>query len=307
MIISVVGSRASGKSHYIGVIIHELKERIAGKFGGTFTDFDDNTKEYYGDMFGRSLYNERTKLSLTGGLGSGFGKSSVSRPLIYKFNIQKDLLFFKIRKSYTLVFFDNAGEDLENLESMLTVNRNIAKSAGLIFLLDPMQLASVRTSLKDNEVSGAVQIDEKEISSPLDVLNRVSTLIRKDKKIKESKKISVPIAAVLSKLDAVKPLIAEGNPLVLEESPHWKAGAFVLEDDHNVNTEVESLLRKWDAAAFINYLTMNYANYSYFGVSSLGRSPDDVSITTPQPHRIEDPLLWIFKESGVIKSIKAEK
>ena len=46
MIISVVGSRDTGKSHFVGVIINELIERIAVKFGGAMEGFDDTMARY---------------------------------------------------------------------------------------------------------------------------------------------------------------------------------------------------------------------------------------------------------------------
>lgn len=54
-------------------------------------------------------------------------------------------------------------------------------------------------------------------------------------------------------------------------------------------------------------LSMNYSNYSYFGVSSLGmkNSPDKNGVfSTPRPHRVEDPVLWILKENKIIPAMK---
>ena len=52
---------------------------------------------------------------------------------------------------------------------------------------------------------------------------------------------------------------------------------------------------------------VNYTNHAYFAVSALGMDnnpKENRKIDRPRPHRIEDPLLWILKENGVIKSSK---
>jgi len=296
MIISVVGSRDVGKSHYIGVIINELIERVAGKFDGVLTGFDD-TMARYEESFGRGLYVELTKLNLT-------QSSTVrtNRPLIFSLTIQKNN---KIRK-FTLVFFDTAGEDLNAFDTMNTVNRYICKSAGVIFLLDPMQIWAVRNQLSDELVSRASSVTVQQATRPDDIMTRVSELIRNDKKMVSTATINIPVAAVFSKFDAIVPLIPPGST-ILDPSPHCDAGAFVMSDWHNVNSEIQSLLKTWGATAFVQQLDLNYTNFSYFAASSLGldNSPQrDGRIDRPRPHRIEDALLWILKENGVIEPKK---
>jgi len=296
MIISVVGSRDVGKSHYIGVIINELIERVAGRFDGVLTGFDD-TMTRYEENFGRGLYAELTKLNLT--------QSSLvrtNRPLIFSLTIMQN----NKKRKFTLVFFDTAGEDLNAFDTMNTVNRYICKSAGIIFLLDPMQIWEVRNQLTDDVISRASSVAVQQATKPDDITTRVSELIRNDKKMPDSRNIDVPVAAVFSKFDAIVPLIPPGST-ILDPSPHCDAGAFVMSDWHNVNSEIQSLLKTWGAIAFTKQLDLNYTNFSYFAASSLGldNSPrNDGRIDRPRPHRIEDALLWILKENGIIGAKK---
>jgi GTPase SAR1 family protein len=300
MIISVVGSRDVGKSHFIGVIINELIERIAGRFDGALTGFDDTMKRYE-ENFGRRLYTELTKLELT--QSSTTNKSNGAyRPLIFTLSVKEGR---KI-KNFTLVFFDTAGEDLNEFDTMNTVNRYICKSAGIIFLLDPMQIWSVRNQLDDDAVSRASSVAVQQATRPDDIMTRVSRLIRSDRKMDAAKKINIPVAAVFSKFDAIVPIVPR-DCTVLEPSPHCNEGAFDMADWHNVNSEMQSLLKTWGASAFTQQLEINYTNFSYFAVSSLGldNSPrSDSRIDRPRPHRIEDALLWILKENGVVKAKK---
>ena len=57
------------------------------------------------------------------------------------------------------MFFDTAGEDLNDEDTMSTVNKYICKSAGIVFLLDPMQIPAVVSQLDESTVRRAAAID----------------------------------------------------------------------------------------------------------------------------------------------------
>lgn len=302
MIISVVGSRATGKSHFVGVIIKELRDRIATSFGGSLEGFADSYQRW-DKTFGDKLYLNREKLDLT--------KSSVNdvdngayRPLIFKLKLKHNSFFSKDTiDSFTFVFFDTAGEDLNDEDTMSTVNRYICKSAGVIFLLDPMQIPAVVNQLDDSVVKRAAGIDWRQAAKADDIMTRVSNLIRNDKGMSEKQKIDIPVAAVFSKFDAIESIVPQ-DCTVHNPSPHCAEKRFDLSDWHNVNSEIVALLHEWGAEAFISQLETNYKNYSYFAASALGLNNNpttDGRIEMPRPHRIEDPVLWILKENGVIK------
>lgn len=304
MIISVVGSRDTGKSHFVGVIINELIERISVKFGGAMEGFDDTMSRYRAGAY-QKLYMDMQKLDLT--------KSSVQdvnngayRPLIFTLKLKQKGLFKEKVNSFTLVFFDTAGEDLNDEDTMSTVNKYICKSAGIIFLLDPMQFPTVRNQLDENTVSRASSVDWKQATRSDDIMSRVSKLIRNDRNMKSDAKIDIPVAAVFSKFDAIAQLIPEGST-ILEISPHCSKKVFDMSDWHNVDNEIRSLLVEWGVESFMYQVDLNYMNHAYFAVSSLGMDnnpKENRKIDRPRPHRIEDPLLWILKENGVIKSSK---
>ena len=102
---------------------------------------------------------------------------------------------------------------------------------------------------------------------------------------------------------AVAPIVPQGSA-VLDNSPHCAQKAFVMSDWHNVNTEVQGLLKTWGADSFLSQLAVNYVDYSCFVASSLGLNNNptrDMRINRPRPHRIEDALLWILMKKKVIK------
>lgn len=304
MIISIVGSRDTGKSHFVGVIVNELIERIAPAFGGSFEGFDD-TMERYEQSFGRKLYVDLQKLDLTQSSLQNVNNGAY-RPLIFSLKLQVKKGLKETINRYTLVFFDTAGEDLEDADTMSTVNKYICKSAGIIFLLDPMKIPAVATQLDEDVIKRASSVNWQRARRSDDILVRVSNLIRNDRSLKSSDKIDVPVAVVFSKFDAIEPIIPQGCA-ILTNSPHCKEKAFVLSDWHNVNSEVQGLLRTWGAESFLSQLEVNYTNYSCFAVSSLGLNNNptsDMKINRPRPHRIEDPLLWILMKLKVIRSKK---
>lgn len=302
MIISVVGSRDTGKSHYIAVIINELITRIAPAFGGSFESFDDATIIEYEKTFRKPLYENAKKVSF-----KETDASDAYKPLIYSLKLPvKGFLREKVRL-YTMVFFDSVGEDMQSEENMKTAERYIRESSGIIFLIDPLKIPSVNARLDKSVVERASSADWYH---PDNILVRVSKLLReKDQKLRDTDKIKVPVSVVFTKFDVMEPnkgIVPEGLT-IREPSPHCGEGAFNLLDGHNVNEEVKSLLRDWGAESFLTQLKMNYKSYSCFAVSSLGlhnNPAPDGSIDRPHPHRIEDPLLWLLMKRKVIKAKK---
>jgi hypothetical protein len=303
MIISIVGSADTGKSHFVGVIIKELIERISVKFGGSMTGWDD-TMTRYQVSFERNLYTDLQKLDMT--------KSSLSnvdngayKPLIYKLSFPHKNWYGKnMINSFTFVFFDTAGEDLRDEDTMSTVNKYICNSSGIIFLLDPIQIPAVRNQLDAETIARASTRDWRLATRSDDIMTRVSRLIRNNNNLPSTQKIDIPVAAVFSKFDAIYSIIPKGCT-VLETSPHCAKKSLFLPDWHNVNSEVQGLLKTWGADSFMSQLDVNYTNYSYFAVSALGLNNNprkDRGIDKPRPHRIEDPLLWLWMKNGVIKT-----
>ncbi len=305
MIISIVGARDTGKSHFVGVIINELIERISVRFGGAMEGFDDTMQRYKAGPY-QKLFVDLQKLELTKSSEQDVNNGAY-RPLIFTLKLKKKALFKEKIDSFTLVFFDTAGEDLEDSDVMSTVNKYICKSAGIIFLLDPMQIPEVRNQLDEDTVHRAASVGWQQATRSDDIMTRVSKMIRDDKHMKSTQKIDIPVAAVFSKFDAIAKLVPEGST-VLDTSPHCAEKQFDMTDWHNVDSEIRSLLTEWGQESYMSQVDVNYTNYSYFAVSALGLNnnpKEDFSIERPRPHRIEDPLLWILKENGVIKASKS--
>lgn len=300
-IISIVGTRGSGKSHYIGVLIKEMMQNIIPEFpGASFMPFSDTLARYEAN-YGDRLYKSHQPMPQT-------PPGQMLEPYIfnYRFKGKKDMLY-----SYTFVIFDAAGEDLTDN----TLNRYIEKSAGVIFLFDPMRIDGCKKKLSDDEVDAALgrrqttdmkDSDMKDLSSTFKVLEHTEDLLKRNKKNVEEKKnglkiVKIPMAITLPKYDAFEKILPEGLNDIREESPN--VGKFDDENSKNVDAEIRTLLRdEWNAKDVINHIEGSFSNYRYFAVSVLDGSPKNkggiLRINEPKPHRIQDPLLWIMHEIG---------
>ena len=307
MIISIVGERGTGKSHFVGVLIKELRDRISVSFGGSLEGFADSYQRWE-QIFGDNLYNNGQKLALSQSAVNN-ADNGTYRPFIFKLKLKKKVMFNKEEiESFTFVFFDTAGEDLRDEDTMSTVNKYICKSAGIIFLLDPIQIPAVANQMEASVIKRASATGNIVEGQADDILTKVSRLIRNDRGMKDNRKIDIPVAVVFSKFDVIENLVPK-NCTVHNPSPHCSEKYFDMSDWKNVNDDIKGLLKEWEANAFISQMETNYKNYSYFAASALGMNNNPTSegrIERPRPHRIEDALLWILEQNGVITGNKSK-
>lgn len=302
MIISVIGARDTGKSNYIGVLIHEFMYRVVPALGGTFVPFGNSLNEY-NKRFGESLYNANVKIRQT---DSALNQNANPLPLIFKLNLPNRKFWRRNTiDSYTFVFYDTAGEDLNDFETASTVAQYICKSKGIIFLLDPLQNKNVVSLLDTDEVDNATTGDTTQnVRRATDIMNDTSTLIRNDRNIPDKDKIDIPVAVVFSKYDVIDSIIREdAAPTLKKCSPHCNRGYFSVTDGNKVNDEVKGLLNAWNDIELIANIDLNYNNYAFFCSSAFGlhnNAKKDGKINRPNPHRIEDAFLWILAEKGAI-------
>ena len=302
MIIAVVGSRDTGKTHFITVLIDELQRRICpAVLRGTFNPVSDKVFEHYKNNFYNKVFLEKKLQNLTES-GNVRGESAVRKPLIYEMMIPLDAKGKKIRK-LTFVFYDTAGEDTKNKDVMRMVNRYICKASGLIFLLDPMQIRELRLNMTDEELKSSSSISEAEIEPQENVLRRIAELIHEEK---GGKKVTIPTAIAFSKFDVLKRFFPSGS-LVLQPSSYLREGHLDKNEWFSVSSEIDAMLKEYGAMKFVRDVEMKFQNFTYCTVSALGQEPivtkkgEKTIATLPRPHRVEDPFLWILKENGVIK------
>lgn len=291
---SIVGVSNSGKTNYITVMLHEL-----GKASGLRLALGHQTKEtldHQNENYHR-IYEEHTKPEST--------QSGENMPQIWYI---KNLLKKRGDEvpTYTFTIFDGAGEDHENnLDPASTVCRYINASKAIILAIDPLVLPSIR---KGGVVDHDVLVNslggyEGETKNAEDVINSVAMYIKAARGIKAGKMLDIPVAVVLTKFDTlIDHKVFGSQALIRNQSLTVRDGRVDLAEIQQVDQEIRNWLYQIEEGAFIDTLDSHFKEYYFFGVSSYGAPPKDAYTLSDEirPHRVLDPILWLFKREKFI-------
>jgi len=201
------------------------------------------------------------------------------------------------RQAVNLSFFDSAGEDMQSLDTMSTEARYICAAAGIIFLLDPLQIDAIR-----QQVPVSMQPTRDVKADPVNIVERLRELFERQHSLKATKKVKTPVAFVLSKIDTLFSILDPSSGL-RGAGEHF--GHFNLRDSQSIHTEIRTYLDSWMGAGFSNRVDSDFVNYRFFGVSSLGRAPTRQGrVDSIAPIRVEDPFFWLLHQFGLIEGRK---
>ncbi len=292
-LIAMVGAKASGKTVYMTVLLHEVMNQVGAAFGTSLMGSDDNTMRRYQADYQDHLYRDGQLFAGTRPAGANDNRVA---PLVFRFGRSRRGAFRERPQHTVLSFFDTAGEDFNSRDSVEVNTRYLANADGIILVLDPLQMPGARQLARP----GTALPGFEGVDTPVNVLSRVTNMLLDHEKAGSLGRIRTPIAVVFSKLDAYWHLLDKGSPLRAHPPRHDR---FDVEDSRNVHEEVRQLLREWEGVPIDQLLETNYARHRYFGVSSLGHSPTTdarVGATGIQPYRVADPLLWLLSEFGAL-------
>lgn len=295
LIFAVIGAKEAGKSHYLAVLIEQIRKHVGPSLGLLLEPLDDFTIRRYRQDFYEPIFHRRTVIR---GTISGLADLQVRMPLVYTLTLTGKDLFGRnaIKGVVTLVFFDTAGEDLNSRDTMGTVNKYIYRSDGIILLLDPLQLHSVR-----DQLGGVVPVPTVNTETAT-ILERTTELIRLGRNLSLETPIPTPLAVAFSKFDAVESLIDPQMQLNAESNHHL---GYDLADFHAVNAEMQSLLCEWDSAIIPQQAEAHYRRSGFFGLTALGCNPHgDQKIPRVLPRRVEDPFLWLLHCHGLVPAAR---
>jgi len=297
-IFSVIGAKGAGKSHYIAVLINQIMGQYGYREDILLSEKDDYTINRYRNDFKAPVFNEKQTINVT---RSALTDANTQRPLIFSLDIKrKRFLLGDTKNIVNLIFFDTAGEDLNDSDVMSTVNRYIYRSDGIILLIDPLQLSRVRERLRLKH--SGIELPEQNTDTA-EILIRTTNLIRNGKRLKGKDRISIPLAIAFSKFDAVQPIIGD-DQLSWNNAPCHRGG-FDWEDFSAVNDEMEYLLKEeWKQGALLQRVRSWYSKYGFFGLSALGSNPCDSRIDHIAPIRVLDPFLWLLAQHKLIRQAR---
>ena len=289
--IALIGAKQAGKSNYIAVLVNEIKKKMARSMDCSLIFCNQNTHDTYQNTYYKPLYEHATTVK-------GTDANVESAPLIYSIDFfDSKSKKYKIKNSVTLSLYDTAGENLDKESSMLCNNQYIANANGIIVLLDPLQIPSVRKKLE-----GKVDLPAQN-SDTTDILRRVINIIHARKKIKGS--INIPIALAFTKMDVLARYdVLPDESCLRAQSEHLARGAFVKSDFENTGLDIEALLENFMVDEIMQLLK-EFSTHAFFGMSALGENPvNGVQLSgEPKPSRVLDPLLWLLSINKYIKTI----
>jgi hypothetical protein len=301
--IALVGAKDSGKTVFVTVLLHELMHKVGRRFGASVLGADDSTRKRFVEDYEDQLYERRELHDTTRTSAAARGGR---RPLVFSFAVDAGKLGRARVQRTLLSFFDTAGEDLGNTDSVEQNTRYLTSADGIILLLDPLQMRGARPLADPRAV-----LPEQNTADhmPANVLGRITDLLHASLRTSGGKRIPKPVAVAFSKMDALDGALPSGSPL-RSDPP---ADAYFDEPDSlAVHAHVQELLYKWEGGNLDEALATNFTRYRFFGLSALGDSPvvdashgpKRISELGIQPYRVHDPFLWLLSEFGTIPKRK---
>lgn len=296
--IGLVGAKSSGKTVLMTVLVKQLREVVGRRFGADIRIATDNPDGHQG----LTEYQASREKPLYGGrtLPAQTDAQAKQRraPVVLRWRQESARrMGGPVLHSTVLSFVDTAGEDLNDLETAFDL-QYLSVCDALMIALDPFALPGARNRL--NLPPEAIGVED---DVPLDVVARITELLRTEYKIKNNRKIQLPVAIVFTKIDAFYPTLDRQSPIMARPSG---VPAYEDADGQVVSEHMLALMHQWNAADIDNHMRLNYADYRYFGVSALGAEPDYTNKTVApggvQPHRVEDPVLWLLSKTGTVPS-----
>jgi hypothetical protein len=298
-LLGIVGSKGSGKTVLMTVLTKQLRDNIGKRFGAAVRFATDNPDGFEG--VGQYTKDREESMFLDGKLPIGTVQNAQERrrPVVMMWQSEVSGRFGSSQlRSTTLSFIDSAGEDFNKLEDAYSLDY-LTVCDGLMVTLDPFALPGARSVVTLPQ--GAT--DKSSESDPLQVIERITEILRIEHEVKKNKKIKVPLAVVFTKIDAFFPLLQQDNPIM---APSGSTIAYSEMDGQNVHEHMRALLHQWGADQIDLHLRYNYDAFRFFGVSALGAQPiyteDRVAPGGVRPHRIEDPILWLLAKERAVKS-----
>jgi hypothetical protein len=287
----MVGVKGAGKTVYLTVLIHELMTTVRRRFGSSVRYFD-------GSPMIAQVKNFRDAMNNGGSLPPATLPAEADKkfPIVLEWQQEKNGMFGRSSVSSTILsFYDTAGEDLQtqNTTSSLAY---LAAADGLIVVLDPFQFP-------ENTVRGRNKgLSEDELEpAAIEVMSRITELLRETDSVKAKRKIRRPVALVVSKIDAFFDEVPSDHP-VRRAAP--RVPVFDEAESADLHNHVEALIDEWGGEDVLMLLRTNYEDYRFFAASALGAEPDyrtgQADSQGLRPHRVAEPLLWLMADQKVI-------
>jgi len=216
-------------------------------------------------------------------------------PLIDDLTFDGKLWGEERNRSVILALYDTAGENLGNPDVARRMVQYLRIASGVMFLIDPLQVETVR-QLVPRETLPPVD----PLGDPCRIIGNVFQELENSKVVAKNEPLSIPVAVVLTKCDVLRERgLIELNRLWNSDQRHVRAYDTAYHND--MNGMMGEYVHQWSEKAF-STVRSRFSRHAFFGVSATGCASDPKTGVYPYiaPFRVEDPLLWLLSELGVI-------
>ncbi|MFS0872313.1 TRAFAC clade GTPase domain-containing protein [Paenibacillus xylanilyticus] len=281
-IISIIGASQVGKSVYMTSLIHTLQHYTADHFDAACMPLNAEISRRFRADYEEPLFERGNLLDST-------QKEKLQEPFIFQF-VFKD----EDKAPLTLVFFDVAGEGMVEQDYLGLHGQHIKNSAGILFMVDPLQIRSIRDKIRINLGNEPGEWTPR-YDEPRDV---VLTLFGDFIAYQDKAKTNIPTAVVLTKSDMLHSLKDEEGDYIKSNSNVFRNMVhrdwFDLTEFENIDGEIRRFIEKVDRP-FKGTMDVYFKDTAYFAVSALGSNPVDMKLQgVVSPIRVDEPFLWLL-------------
>jgi len=288
--IAVVGITSSGKTIYLSQVLRQIKgilARAGMTVVGTHTEVDS--------------FVEKHKVVKGQPLPTGNTTHILTQPLPLNVRNSQNM-------TYTLVFYDIAGENCVVPEQMEKYGAFIENADGIVMIVDPRQFDELF------HIGGYIRGEAEPVQPEKVIEAMYNTFVAES----AGGKSSIPIAVAISKSDLLRSCVGTDMNFMRDiDYREYNGYGFPCEDFNQMNMEVHSLLKpannSMQGKIFMDSLNECFSNKAMFAFSALNveaimkKDDDDVAYSIieedPETVRVEDPIFWILYQLGIIAPI----
>ncbi|MBC8081175.1 MAG: hypothetical protein H7X86_12580 [Gorillibacterium sp.] len=292
-IISIVGATSVGKSVYMTSLIHTLQHVTASNFNAACIPMNADISRRFRTYYEEPIFEQGMMLVAT-------QKIEKMEPFIFNFVFKDDNI-----APLTLVFFDVAGEGMTDRNYMDIYASHIKNSAGILFMIDPLQIKTIRDRLILNLGGDSGDLAPRH-SEPRDV---IITMFENFIGHQNKSKTNIPTAMVLTKSDMLKHLKEDDGDYINANSNVFRnivhSQYLNLNEFENINGEIRRFIEKVDRP-FKDAVDVYFSNAAYFAVSALGSNPVNKRVEgVVTPIRVDEPFVWLLHQLEYIEGREA--
>lgn len=246
--LSVIGGPSSGKTSFLMTAMHDLKEKLIQKQAWTMEFLRDDEEK---------VFNNQTVALAEGQYPN---KTIEQKPFAYNLKLSSE----KWKRPKLLYMYDPAGEAYSNSENLRS-HHYLDYIDGYVLIIDPFAIPEVSVKYEQDDLQFTNDVNPS-ATLPEDTYHTLMVHIANQYQVKETEKISVPIAIVINKVDAYQ-LEHEIAATSLPEDTKADQN-----DAEKMHEQCKAFLKNTGYRTFVNQIESKFKTYRFFTSSSANLS-----------------------------------